>query len=207
VRKRVIIGLLVMSVLAMWGTDANAFNRINGVIIKHSNLTAVVSLSGAGGNDTLVTIALDVTVEFICKGPQDQSTGNPETQDVTATQTERLTGDDFTNGQAVVTFVFDLVTGTQCHQNNFVKVQGSELAAGLVATIAYKSCIGKEPGADNFNDGDSCFEFGGTVETTKVIEAVRTECDPGVRDPVTGSVPPQELSCETTVVGHRGSGT
>jgi hypothetical protein len=204
-RKPLVSALLVVSLILMWGAEASAFNRINGILIRHGSLIATVFLTGSGAADSLVTVALDVTVEYLCKNPQDKFTdpGTPERQDVTATQSQVLTNDDFDGqGKASVTFVFDFAS-LQCHQNNFTKVAESELAVGLTLTTAYKKCVGKEPGPDGINDGTACFEFGKTVETTNVIEAVQTTCEAGVRNP-DGTVPDQEFICETSVVAHRG---
>ena len=44
--KRVLIGLLAVSVLAMWGSAANASNRISGIIIKHRSIEVEVTLCG-----------------------------------------------------------------------------------------------------------------------------------------------------------------
>jgi hypothetical protein len=202
--KRILVGLLVMSMAATWSSDALAFNRINGILIRHTDLNVTVFLSGVGQN-VIATVALEAIVEILCTNPQDKSTnpGTPELQPVSQTQSQVVTRDQFDgNGQASVTFVFDF-SGLTCHQKNFKKVPESELTAGLVATIAYKQCNGTEPGPDGIRDGDPCFEFGGTSETVKVLEVVETTCEPGIRNP-DGTVPSQELTCDSQVVAHQG---
>jgi hypothetical protein len=198
-RKRIMIGLLAMGIVATWGTDASATNRINGILIKHgSPWSAEITLTGAPAADTLITVAGTVRVEIICLGPQGQGTGNPEQQDADITTTRRVTNENFDGtGHAVVTLEFNL-EGTECQQNNFQKVLDSELIISLSIVTAWKACNGKEPGPDRVNDGDACFEFRGTVETvrSKPIEAVATTCGAGIRR-ADGTVPMQELPCES----------
>jgi hypothetical protein len=201
--KRVLMGLLVVSVVAMWGSAAQAFNRINGVLIKHSDLTVEVDLQGVPAADTLVRIVLDLTVEIVCRNPQNMvvDPGTPEFQDVTLMNTARVTSADFTNGKFLLVVVFDL-SATECHQNNFIKVPGSELARSVSATTAWLQCNGKEPGTDGITDGDACFEFGGTVETTRSrpIEVLQTECTSDVIRNDDGTFPSHELDCDSVVV-------
>ena len=202
--KRICIGLMVASMVAVWGTDANAFNRINGILIKHGSLEAVVFLNGPPAADTLLTVAATLTVEMLCKNPQDKSVdpGTPERQEAEITQSQIVTSDAFdkVSGKAEVTFVFDF-DSLKCHQKNFKVHPGSVLAISVSAVTAWTKCNGKEPGPDGVRDGNACYEFDGAVQTinTKPIEAVQTTCTAGVREP-DGTVSPQELPCVTFVL-------
>jgi hypothetical protein len=67
-RRVRLYGLLLFSVaVLLWGSDGYAFNRINGIIISHSNFQVTVFLTGSAINaDTKVVVSLTVTTEFIC---------------------------------------------------------------------------------------------------------------------------------------------
>lgn len=195
--KRVLIGLLAVSVVAMWGSNANAFNSILGVDIIHSEWRAKVTLSGFE-RASLLTLVGRTVVEFICK-----KKGGPtvlEKQTVDLNVTKQLASFDF--NRTVVTLILNQISCVQCPP--FTKVEDSELIVKFDATTTWKRCNGIEPGPDEIDDGNPCFEFNGTDETAATIEALRTfKCDPGVRGEK-GSVPPQTLSCTTEQVGPKG---
>ena len=195
--KRVLIGLLAVSVVAMWGSDANAFNRMGDIIIRHNQWRAEVALSGFEQN-SLLTLVGRTVVEFICKKGGDPTVLEKQTVDLNVTK--QLASFDF--NRTVVTLILDQISCVQCPP--FTKVEDSELIVKFDATTTWKRCNGIEPGPDEIDDGNPCFEFNGTDETTATIEALRTfKCDPGVRGEK-GSVPPQTLSCTTEQVGPKG---
>jgi hypothetical protein len=196
--KRFLIGLLAVSVVAMWGSDANAFNRILNVAIKHRQWVAEVTLSGFE-QDSLLTLVGRTVVEFICE--KERGPTILEKQKVNLNVTKQLASFDF--NQTVVTLILDQISCVQCPPP-FTKVEDSELIVEFDATTAWKRCNGVEPGPDEMADNNSCFEFNGTDETTVTIEALQTSnCGPGVREEG-GSVPPQTLSCTTEQVGPEG---
>jgi hypothetical protein len=193
--KLVLIGLLAVSVVAMWGSEANAYNRLGDIVVKHSQWRAEVTLSGFE-QASLLTLVGRTVVEFICKKEGDQTVLEKQTVDLNVTK-QLLASFDF--NRTVVTLILDQISCVQCPL--FTKVEGSELIVKFDATTTWKRCNGIEPGPDKIDDGDPCFEFNGTDETTVTIEALRTfKCDPGVRKEK-GSVPPQTLSCTTEQVG------
>jgi hypothetical protein len=195
--KRVLIGLLAVSVVAMWGSNAKAFNSVNGVRVVHSEWEAKVTLSGFE-QDSLLTLVGRTVIELICKKGGDPTVLEKQTVDLNVTK--QLASFDF--NRTVVTLTLDQISCVQCPP--FTKVEDSELIVKFDATTTWKRCNGIEPGPDEINDGNPCFEFNGTDETTVTIEALRTfKCDPGVRKEK-GSVPPQTLSCTTEQVGPEG---
>jgi hypothetical protein len=189
--KRVLIGLFVISVVAMWGSAAQAFNRINGIIIRHGSLEVEVTLCGDPLEDTLLTVELEVKVEILCKNPAGKIVpGNPgrQTFNLTFSADETvLSPDDFNtptcdsgepsnNLTAQKIFTFNLSEDTQCKQKNFTKVPGSELAKKVSATVAW--C----------NDA-AC---------QQPIEILESQCT-GSRGE--GGVPDEDIDCETVHAG------
>ena len=169
--KRVLIGLLAVCVLVIWGRAANAFNRINGIIIRHSDLVAEVTLCGDPRQETRLTILLEVVVEILCKK---KHYGGYSYQ----TQTVILTFDDFqtvlsadftgdsnppvcNHATALKTFVFDL-SSAQCSDYKFKKVPNSEEPTSVDATATWE-CIGTGPQCPS---------------APTLIEAVETTCTP-----------------------------
>jgi hypothetical protein len=184
----------------LWGSDGYAFNRINGILLKHSNFQVTVFLTGSAINaDTAMTVSLTVTTEFICINPQSKKIdpGTPELQDVDLTQTKVVRSEDFdTNGHAVIVFNFPLQQLTSCHQNNFQKINNTELAVAVNGEVVWNNKRNKviedihvascEPGSR----GWSAMQGASTMDC-------QTTCD-GLCDPDTwffGCVPHQELSC------------
>lgn len=200
----VLIGLLVMTVLVIGINDAHATNKILGITIKHGSLVVLVDLSGVSGTK-LATVRVDATIGFLCQGPQGQlvNPGEPEFQDVTLTQTQIVNQFD-SNGKATAMFTFQLVG--DCHQLQYDVVGNSEMVVQVVATTDYESCTGNEnkAGPDGIFDGDPCFEFNGTVKTTKVIESSQTTCDDTYEFPV--PVGEELENCESIVIAHQGGG-
>jgi hypothetical protein len=205
--KRFLIGLLAVSVVAMWGSDANARNRVGDIIIIHNQWAAEVTLSGFEQN-SLLTLVGRAVVEFICEKGGDRwflrwwwpVPTVLEKQTVDLNVTKQLASFDF--NRTVVTLILDQISCVQCPP--FTKVEDSELIVKFDATTTWKRCNGIEPGPDEIDDGNPCFEFNGTDETTVTIEALRTfNCGPGVRGKGDG-VPNQTLSCTTEQVGPEG---
>jgi hypothetical protein len=191
---------LCSAVVLLWGSDSSAFNRINGILLKHSNFQATVLLSGAAINaDTALTVSLTVTAEFICINPQSKKVdpGTPELQDVDLTQTRVVRSEDFDeNGHAVVVFNFPLQQLTSCHQKNFQKINNTELAVAVNGEVVWNNKKNKviedihvescEPGSRGWSE-----------EPGAPTAECQTTCD-GLCDPDTwffGCVPHQELSC------------
>jgi hypothetical protein len=198
--KRVLIGLLAVSVVAMWGSEANAFNRIGDIAIKHSSeWREEVTMSGFEQGSLLKLVGRTV-VGFICK-----KEGSPT---ILEKRKVRLKGrkqlGPCCSTQEVWSLILDQISSVQCPPP-FTKVEGSELIVKFDATTTWKRCNGVEPGPDGIDDGNPCFEFSSTDETTVTIEALRTfNCDPGVREEG-GGVPNQTLSCTMEQVGPKGT--
>jgi hypothetical protein len=186
----------------LWGSDGYAFNRINGILIKHSSFKVNVLLTGSAINaDTKVTVSLTVMTEFLCINPQSKriDPGTPELQDVDLTQTKVLSSADFdTNGHADIEFDFtdSLQTLTRCHQRNFQKIANTELVVAVDGEVVWNNKRNKviedinvaacEPGSRGWSE-----EPGASTANCQ------TACD-GLCDPETwffGCVPHQELSC------------
>ena len=174
--KRVLSGLFVISVVAMWGSAAHAFNRINGIIIKHSDLVAEVTLCGNPLVDTLLTLNLDVVVEIACQNPGGHvPNGNPghPTFSFPLTASQVVPTEDFNddhpsaacayehnNVTTLRTFTFPLPSEVTC-KPKWTKVPNSELIS--VAATATWSCPSTGPASDCQNAGDT-------------IEAIHVEC-------------------------------
>jgi hypothetical protein len=176
--KRVLMGLLVVSVVALWGSTAQAFNRINGIIIRHSDIEVDVILCGDPLVATELTLDLDVAVEIACKNPGGHvPNGNPghptfsfpftETQAVPtgifntpSAECAALYPTSNNNMTAVITFEVPLPPEVQC-KPKWTKVPNSELIS--VAATATWSCPSVGPASDCQNVGDT-------------IEAVHVEC-------------------------------
>jgi hypothetical protein len=191
--KRVLIGLFVLSVVALWGSAAQAFNRINGIIIKHGSIEVEVILCGNPLVDTLLTVDLEVEIEIQCKNPAGKIVpGTPGHQTFSRTFGDfegvpfgEFTNDD--NGGACDNpndnnqtthrfFTFEFPSDLKCKQKNWTKVPGSELAKSVEATV--KWCT-------DDNDNDSC-------QDEERIEFVETACT-GSRGE--GGVPSEDISC------------
>jgi hypothetical protein len=169
--KRVLIGLLAVSILAMWGSAANAFNRINGIIIRHSDLVAEVTLCGDPRQETRLTILLEVVVEILCK-KKHYGGYSYQTQTVMLTfdDSQTVLSADFTgdsnppvcnHATALKTFVFDL-SSAQCSGYKFKKVPNSEEPTSVDATATWE-CIGTGPQCPS---------------APTLIEEVETTCTP-----------------------------
>jgi hypothetical protein len=209
-RRVRLYGLLLFSAAALlWGSDSYAFNRINGIIISHSNFRVTIFLTGSAINaDTVVTVSLTVTTEFICINPQSKKIdpGTPELQDVDLTQESVLRSEDFdTNGHAVIVFDFPLQDLTSCHQRGFQKINNTELAVAVdgeviwnnknnrvIEDINVASC---EPGSRGWSEEPG-------ASTADCQAACNGACDPDTW--FFGCVPHQELSCLCEV--HREDG-
>lgn len=197
--KRVLSGLLAASVVAMWGTEASAFNRILGVLIKHNSpWVAEVVLTGFEARSLLI-LKGGASVEILCEKPGNRIFKGKVRLDKTERFkrkvrldiTEQLT--DFPLGTGVKTVFLDL-SSAKC-PGYFVKVVDSEVIK-LDLTTTWAKCVGS-------SDGDPCFKGG--VKTTEPIETVKTSnCVPGSRDPEDGSVPAQILTCNVVQVGPDG---
>jgi hypothetical protein len=174
--KRVLIGLLAVSAVAMWGSAANAFNRINGILLSHSDLVAEVTLCGNPLVDTRLTLDLDVVVKIACQNPgghvPNGKPGHPKFSfPLTASQV--VPTEDFNNANpstacdyehnnvtTVRTFTFPLPPKVKC-KPKWTKVPNSELIS--VAATATWSCPSAGPASDCQNAGDT-------------IEAIHVEC-------------------------------
>jgi hypothetical protein len=176
--KRVLIGLLAVSMLAVWGTDANANNRVLGILVKHSDLVLEVALCGDPLVDTQLGLIVDGTVTIACQNPgghvpkgkpghptfsfhftgsQAVPTGpagfnTPSTVCAGLYETNNLT--------AVRTFTVPLPPEVKC-KPKWTKVPNSELVS--VAATATWTCPNEGPASDCQNAGDT-------------IEAVHVEC-------------------------------
>jgi hypothetical protein len=169
--KRILIGLLAVSVLAIWGNAANAFNRINGIILRHSSVEVEVTLCGDPLQNTELTLVLVGKVELTCENPGGHvPRGNPghPTFPFTFQKTKPVTSNDFTtemtcdsgnnnNATATIPFTFNFPSGVKC-KKKWTKVN-SELIS--VAATATWSCTGTGPECQNAGD---------------TIETVRAEC-------------------------------
>jgi hypothetical protein len=176
--KWVLIGLLAVSVLAMWGSAVNAFNRINGIIIRHSDLVAEVTLCGDPLVNTQLTLNLDVVVEIACRNPgghvPNGKPGHP-TFPLTFQASKGVTSGnvptgDFdpnvpcssgnnNNATATIEFTFPLPPKVKC-KPKWTKVPDSELIS--VSATATWSCTTDTTG--------ECQNAGDT------IEAIHVEC-------------------------------
>jgi hypothetical protein len=192
---------LCSAVVLLWGSDSYAFNRINGILIKHSSFEVTVFLSGAAINaDTKVTVSITVTTEFICINPQSKTIdpGNPELQDVDLTQTEELTSDRFdANGHAVITFDFteELQRDTSCHQGKFQKVANTVLVVAVDGEVVWDTKRNKI--IEDINIASCEPGSRGWSEKRSTEAPCQAACD-GSCNPATwffGCVPHQELSC------------
>jgi hypothetical protein len=199
--KRVLIGLLTAGVVAMWGTEANASNRILGVIITHNSpWLAQVVLRGFEAHSRLVLTG-EAPVEILCEKPGNRISkrkvrlDKPEQfkRKVRFDKTEQLTAFPITTG--VTTVSLD-VSSAKC-PGDFLKVKGSDgIEPDLM--VAWEKCVGSTA-----RDSDPCFKGG--VKTTEPIETVKTSnCVPANRDPEDGSVPAQILTCNVVQVGPDG---
>ena len=196
--KRVLlIGLLAVSVLAMWGSAAYAFNRINGIIIKHRSIEVDVTLCGDPLEDTLLTLLLELEVEIQCLNPTGKlvpGTPGHQTFPLTFEAFQVVPSSDFDpdnnngglcnndNGNNATirrTFTFDLASEEElkCKQKKFTKVPGSELVKS--AEVTAKWCT-------DDNENNSC-------EDDERIEFVETVCT-GSRDE--NGVPSEDTSCD-----------
>jgi len=170
--KQVLFGLLAVSILAMWGSAANAFNRINGIIIKHRSIEVDVRVCGDPLQSTKLTLVLKGKVELTCENPGGHvpkgKPGHP-TFPFTFTASEVVTSGDFTtevtcdsgndnNATALIPFTFDFPSAAKC------KPKWTQVGAELinVAATATWRCIGTGPECQDEDD------------TT--IEVVRTTC-------------------------------
>ena len=203
--NRVLIGLLAASVVAMWGTEASAYNRINGIIIKHNSpWVAVVILTGFEARSLLI-LKGEASVNILCEKPGNRIFKRKGRHDKTEQFkrkvrldiTEQLT--DFPLGSPIATgvkTVFLDLSSAKC-PGYFLKVVDSEVIK-LDLTTTWARCVGS-----TVRDGDPCFKGG--VKTTEPIETVKTSnCVPGNRDPEDGSVPAQILTCNVVQVGPDG---
>lgn len=173
-----LIGLFVISMVAMWGSAAQAFNRINGIIIRHGSIEVEVILCGNPLVDTLLTLALEVEVEIQCKNPAGKivpgKPGHP-TFSLTFSAFQDVPFADFdpddtngglcdngngNNGTTRRIFTFDFPAGLKCKQKNWKKVPGSELAKSIEVTA--KWCT-------DDNNNNSC-------QDGERIEFVETSC-------------------------------
>lgn len=180
--KRILTGLLVVSMLLMGAPDANAFNRILGIVLRHSDLTVDVFLRGAPpSQDTTLTVSATILVEIICRNPKDKlvGPGTPEQQVVDATQDKIITSDLFDpqTGEALVSFVF-VLDDLRCHQRNYRMVPGSALALNVSADTSW------------------------TNKKNQTIEALATTCVNVLGRDSDGNVISGELGCESEVVSH-----
>jgi hypothetical protein len=171
--KQVLIGLLAVSVLAMWGSAASAFNRINGIIIRHSDLVVEVPLCGNPLMETLLTLDLQVEVEIACQNPGGHvPNGNPghPTFSFPLTTSQLVPSGDFidtppsdtcayeNNHETTLrTFTFPLPPEVQC-KKKWTQVPNSELIS-VAATATWSFC-----------NESSCQNPGDT------IEAIHVEC-------------------------------
>jgi hypothetical protein len=167
--KGVLIGLFVICVLALWGTDANAFNRINGILIRHSSIEVEVTLCGNPLQPTQLDLLLAGEGVLECANPSGNvppGTGH-QTIPFTFERSLEVSSGDFTtdvtcdsgnnnDATALITTVFELEL--ECKQKNFTK--NSEVVNVEEATATWR-CLGSGP------------ECPGGAAT---IEAVQTEC-------------------------------
>jgi hypothetical protein len=167
--KRVLIGLFVICALALWGTDANAFDRINGILIKHNSIEVEVTLCGNPLQPTQLDLVLAGEGVLECANPSGKvPPGNAghQTTPFTFERSLPVSSDDFTadgtcdsgnnnDATALITTVFELEL--ECKQKNFTK--NSEVV-NVEATATWR-CLGSGP------------ECPGGAAT---IEAVQTEC-------------------------------
>lgn len=204
--KRVLIGLLTASVVGMWGTEANAFNSILGVSIKHkSPWVAEVGLAGFEARSLLI-LKGEASVEILCEKPGNsiakRKVANDKTERVKRKVrldiTERLT--DFPLSFPIATGVKTVslkLSSAKC-TGQFLKVVDSEAIVKLDLTTTWEKCVGS-----TVRDGDPCFKGG--VKTTEPIETVKTSnCVPSNRHSEDGSVPAQLLTCNVVQVGPDG---
>jgi hypothetical protein len=166
--KRVLIGLLAVSILAMCGSAANAFNRINGIIIRHRSVEVEVTLCGNPQQPTQLDLFLDGAGFLECWNPAGKlppGTGH-QTIPFILERSLEVSSDDFTtevmcdsgnnnNATALIRTVFELEL--ECKQKKFTK----KSAVINVEVTATWRCLDSGP------------ECPGGAAT---IEAVRTEC-------------------------------
>lgn len=204
--NRVLIGLLAASVVAMWGTEASAYNRINGIIIKHRNPLETMVLMTGNEKRSLLILKGEASVKFLCEKPGNRIFKRKGRHDKTEQFkrkvrldiTERLTDfppRGFPIATGVKTVVLDL-SSAKC-PGYFLKVVDLEVIK-LDLTTTWAKCVGS-----TVRDGDPCLK--GSVKTTEPIETVKaSNCVPGNRDPEDGSDPAQILTCNVVQVGPDG---
>jgi hypothetical protein len=176
--RRVLIGLVILSAVALWGSAAQAFNRINGIIVRHSDIEVDVTLCGDPLVATLLTLDLDVVVQIACQNPGGHvPNGNPghPTFSFPLTASQAVPTGIFNipsavcadlyptsnnNMTTVRTFTFPLPPEVKC-KPKWTKVPNSELIS--VAATATWSCPSTGPSSDCQNAGDT-------------IEAIHVEC-------------------------------
>lgn len=203
--NRVLIGLLAASAVAMWGTEASAYNRINGVIIKHSSPLLQVLMSGEE-DDSILDVQGGASVEILCEKPGNRILKRKVRHDKTE-QFERKVAFNFarrlvdfpsvsSNAKGVQDVLLDL-SSAKCPAH-FLKVGNSAVLKSPDIMVAWEKCVGSTA-----RGGDPCFKGG--VKTTEPIETVKiSNCLPGKRDPEDGSVPAQILTCNVVQVGPDG---
>lgn len=179
--KRVLIGLLAVSMVAVWGTDANANNRVLGVLVKHSDLVLEIELCGDPLVETALAVAGTAHVEIQCKNPgghvPNGKPGHP-TFSFNFAQSQTVPTGIFNNPSPVcaglyptsdnnktavktfTTFTVPLPSSVKC-KPKWTMVPNSELIS--VEVTAMWRCTSAEPGSD-------------CQTANETIEAVHVEC-------------------------------
>jgi hypothetical protein len=173
--KQVLIGLLAVSVLAMWGSVASAFNRINGIIIRHSTLYAEVTLCA----DPLQTTQLSLDLKVDIQSQKEDVLYEKEPVVFHCRDTKEVLSTDFIdpstpnckNATALIIFKFDLF-GKKCSSgenisNEFKEISELEGEITSVDATARWECIG--------TTGVQCPP---SKDGRTLIEEVKTTCSP-----------------------------
>jgi hypothetical protein len=220
-KRLMLIGALVISVVAMSGTHANAqffdgwgwfgFSSVKGLIdlSKVKNPIAQPSIVIATGTSN--------TAQIACVNPATNgiSAGNAftsELDDFDSVNPQKVTA----KGDTTVTILFaldGLEINTNCQNRNWHPIEHSAMLLAFSAHLDWFKCTGEE--LDGIPDTDACTEFSGdqlvfTIDQTAkgLIQSADVSCfldtsNPQNQRTATGTAPPQAVFTCTPPPPHK----
>lgn len=203
-KKLIVIGVFVISVVAMSGTHANAQFFDGWGWFGFSSLTGEIDLRGVPKPDAKPTVVVvDASlnqIEILCKNPNGFSVA-PGSASLRFVLRHPIASQEVAkNGQATVTVVFDLgdaESDVNCN-NLWTVVQNSAAVTDMSVVLQVYRCTG-----DVKTDPEPCVANDGitlTIEPTP-RDTVSLHCtlDPVLRNDDGTTQHPQYMTCEEVV--------